>query len=62
VATYRPQVTLLRRFAVDTGHPGLDSAHDAIDRTPLQVPADVGSRPANPNAVINTQRMICANQ
>ena len=43
-------------------HPGLDAAHDAIGPDTIAKFLLTSGSTGNPKAVINTQRMICANQ
>jgi feruloyl-CoA synthase len=55
-------VTMLGDLLASPEHPGLDAAHAAIGPdTPAKFLLTSGST-GNPKAVINTQRMICANQ
>jgi feruloyl-CoA synthase len=56
------QVSLLRDLLASQEHPGLDAAHDAIGPDTIAKFLLTSGSTGNPKAVINTQRMICANQ
>jgi feruloyl-CoA synthase len=55
-------VTLLSALLASPEHPGLDAAHDAIGPDTIAKFLLTSGSTGNPKAVINTQRMICANQ
>jgi feruloyl-CoA synthase len=55
-------VTLLAELLATPEHPGLDAAHDAIGPDTIAKFLLTSGSTGNPKAVINTQRMICANQ
>src|ERR1700721_4287757 len=55
-------VTRLSELLASPGHPGLDTAHDAIGPDTIPKFLLTSGSTGNPKAVINTQRMICANQ
>jgi feruloyl-CoA synthase len=55
-------VTMLRDLLASPEHPGLDAAHDAIGPDTIAKFLLTSGSTGNPKAVINTQRMICANQ
>jgi feruloyl-CoA synthase len=55
-------VTLLGDLLAAPEHPGLDAAHDAIGPDTIAKFLLTSGSTGNPKAVINTQRMICANQ
>jgi feruloyl-CoA synthase len=55
-------VTRLSELLASPGHPGLDAAHDAIGPDTIAKFLLTSGSTGNPKAVINTQRMICANQ
>jgi feruloyl-CoA synthase len=55
-------VTLLADLLATPIHPGLDGAHDAIGPDTIAKFLLTSGSTGNPKAVINTQRMICANQ
>src|SRR5947199_2939914 len=55
-------VTMLADLLVTPEHPGLDAAHDAIGPDTIAKFLLTSGSTGNPKAVINTQRMICANQ
>jgi feruloyl-CoA synthase len=55
-------VTMLADLMVTPLHPGLDAAHDAIGPDTTAKFLLTSGSTGNPKAVINTQRMICANQ
>ena len=55
-------VTRLSELLASPGHPGLDTAHDAIVPDTIAKFLLTSGSTGNPKAVINTQRMICANQ
>ena len=55
-------VTLLADLMATPLHPGLDAAHDAIGPDTIAKFLLTSGSTGNPKAVINTQRMICANQ
>jgi feruloyl-CoA synthase len=61
-ATCRPQLTMLADLLATPEHPGLDAAHDAIGPDTIAKFLLTSGSTGNPKAVINTQRMICANQ
>src|ERR1700687_5042208 len=56
------QVTMLGDLLATPEHPGLDAAHDAIGPDMIAKFLLTSGSTGNPKAVINTQRMICANQ
>src|SRR6266404_3831822 len=56
------RVTLLEELLATPEHPGLDAAHDAIGPDTIAKFLLTSGSTGNPKAVINTQRMICANQ
>ena len=55
-------VTMLGALLSSPEHPGLDAAHDAIGPDTIAKFLLTSGSTGNPKAVINTQRMICANQ
>ncbi|MDB5606748.1 MAG: feruloyl-CoA synthase [Bradyrhizobium sp.] len=55
-------VTMLGELLASQEHPGLDAAHDAIGADTVTKFLLTSGSTGNPKAVINTQRMICANQ
>ena len=55
-------VTMLAELLGTSEHPGLDAAHDAIGPDTIAKFLLTSGSTGNPKAVINTQRMICANQ
>src|ERR1700722_3909216 len=55
-------VTLLSALLASPEHPGLDAAHDTIGPDTIAKFLLTSGSTGNPKAVINTQRMICANQ
>jgi feruloyl-CoA synthase len=55
-------VTMLSDLLASPEHPGLDAAHDAIGPDTITKFLLTSGSTGNPKAVINTQRMICANQ
>jgi feruloyl-CoA synthase len=55
-------VTMLEDLLAAAEHPGLDAAHDAIGPETIAKFLLTSGSTGNPKAVINTQRMICANQ
>jgi feruloyl-CoA synthase len=55
-------VTSLADLLATPEHPGLDAAHDAIGPDTIAKFLLTSGTTGNPKAVINTQRMICANQ
>ena len=55
-------VTMLSALLASPEHPGLDAAHDAIGPDTIAKFLLTSGSTGNPKAVINTQRMICANQ
>src|SRR3984957_8333861 len=55
-------VTLLADLMATPLHPGLDAAHDRIGPDSIAKFLLTSGSTGNPKAVINTQRMICANQ
>jgi feruloyl-CoA synthase len=55
-------VTMLGDLRAYQEHPGLDAAHDAIGSDTIAKFLLTSGSTGNPKAVINTQRMICANQ
>ena len=56
------EVTMLAGLMATPLHPGLDAAHDAIGPDTIAKFLLTSGSTGNPKAVINTQRMICANQ
>src|SRR4051794_12479198 len=55
-------VTMLAELLAASEHPRLDAAHDAIGPDTIAKFLLTSGSTGNPKAVINTQRMICANQ
>jgi feruloyl-CoA synthase len=55
-------VTRLSALLATPEHPGLDAAHNAIGPDTIAKFLLTSGSTGNPKAVINTQRMICANQ
>jgi feruloyl-CoA synthase len=55
-------VTMLAELLATSEHSGLDAAHDAIGPDTIAKFLLTSGSTGNPKAVINTQRMICANQ
>ena len=55
-------VTMLADLLATPQHPALDAAHDAIGPDTVAKFLLTSGSTGNPKAVINTQRMICANQ
>jgi feruloyl-CoA synthase len=55
-------VTMLADLLATSEHPRLDAAHDAIGPDTIAKFLLTSGSTGNPKAVINTQRMICANQ
>jgi feruloyl-CoA synthase len=55
-------VTMLSDLLASPEHPGLDAAHEAIGPDTIAKFLLTSGSTGNPKAVINTQRMICANQ
>jgi feruloyl-CoA synthase len=55
-------VTLLSQLLGTPEHPGLDAAHDRIGPDTIAKFLLTSGSTGNPKAVINTQRMLCANQ
>ena len=55
-------VTMLDDLLATPEHPGLDAAHEAIGPDTIAKFLLTSGSTGNPKAVINTQRMICANQ
>ena len=55
-------VTMLADLMATPLHPGLDAAHQAIGPDTIAKFLLTSGSTGNPKAVINTQRMICANQ
>jgi feruloyl-CoA synthase len=55
-------VAMLSELLTTPEHPGLDAAHDAIGPDTIAKFLLTSGSTGNPKAVINTQRMICANQ
>ncbi|CCE05131.1 putative feruloyl-CoA synthetase [Bradyrhizobium sp. STM 3843] len=55
-------VTMLADLIATPLHPGLDAAHDQIGPETIAKFLLTSGSTGNPKAVINTQRMICANQ
>src|SRR6476660_4191742 len=56
------KLTKLGDLLATPEHPGLDAAHDAIGPDTIAKFLLTSGSTGNPKAVINTQRMICANQ
>src|SRR4051812_37646760 len=56
------EVTLLADLMATPEHPGLDAAHEAIGPDTTAKFLLTSGSTGNPKAVINTQRMLCANQ
>ena len=56
------QTTMLADLLVAPEHPRLDAIHDAIGPDTIAKFLLTSGSTGNPKAVINTQRMICANQ
>src|SRR2546430_2971799 len=56
------QLTMLGELLATPEHSGLDAAHDAIGSDTIAKFLLTSGSTGNPKAVINTQRMICANQ
>src|SRR6187402_2044296 len=56
------QLTMLGQLLATPLHPGLDAAHDSIGPDTIAKFLLTSGSTGNPKAVINTQRMICANQ
>ena len=56
------KVTMLSELLSTPEHPDLDAAHDAIGPDTIAKFLLTSGSTGNPKAVINTQRMICANQ
>src|SRR6266567_1414622 len=56
------QLTMLSELLATPEHSGLDAAHDAIGPDTIAKFLLTSGSTGNPKAVINTQRMICANQ
>ena len=56
------QVTMLADLLATPEHPRLDEIHDAIGPDTIAKFLLTSGSTGNPKAVINTQRMICANQ
>src|SRR6266481_5244227 len=56
------KLTKLGDLLVTPEHPGLDAAHDAIGPDTIAKFLLTSGSTGNPKAVINTQRMLCANQ
>jgi feruloyl-CoA synthase len=56
------KLTKLSDLLATPEHPGLDAAHDAIGPDTIAKFLLTSGSTGNPKAVINTQRMICANQ
>jgi feruloyl-CoA synthase len=61
-APRRRDVTLLADLMATPLHPGVDAAHQAIGPDTIAKFLLTSGSTGNPKAVINTQRMICANQ
>src|SRR5882672_6956908 len=55
-------VTMLSELLATPEHPGLDAAHDTIGPDTIAKFLLTSGSTGDPKAVINTQRMICANQ
>jgi feruloyl-CoA synthase len=56
------EVTKLQDLLATPEHPRLDAAHDAVGPDTIAKFLLTSGSTGNPKAVINTQRMICANQ
>jgi feruloyl-CoA synthase len=56
------RLTTLVELLATPEHPGLDAAHDAIGPDTIAKFLLTSGSTGNPKAVINTQRMLCANQ
>jgi feruloyl-CoA synthase len=56
------KVTMLAELLATAEHPGLDAAHEVIGPDTIAKFLLTSGSTGNPKAVINTQRMICANQ
>jgi len=56
------KITSLAELLTSPEHPGLDAAHDSIGPETIAKFLLTSGSTGNPKAVINTQRMICANQ
>src|SRR5664279_1443373 len=56
------EVTMLADLMATPLHPGLDAAHQGIGPDTIAKFLLTSGSTGNPKAVINTQRMICANQ
>jgi feruloyl-CoA synthase len=56
------EVTMLSELLATPEHPGLDAAHDRIGPDTIAKFLLTSGSTGNPKAVINTQRMLCANQ
>jgi feruloyl-CoA synthase len=56
------KVTMLGDFLASEVHPGLDAINDAIGPDTIAKFLLTSGSTGNPKAVINTQRMLCANQ
>jgi feruloyl-CoA synthase len=56
------RLTGLAELLATPEHPGLDAAHDAIGPDTIAKFLLTSGSTGNPKAVINTQRMLCANQ
>src|SRR6266404_1683617 len=56
------QVTMLGDLLASQEHPGLDAAHQAIGPDTIAKFLLTSGSTGNPKAVVNTQRMLCANQ
>ena len=56
------EVTMLADLMATPLHPGLDAAHRAIGSETIAKFLLTSGSTGNPKAVINTQRMLCANQ
>src|SRR4029077_7723045 len=55
-------ITSLAELLTSPEHPGLDAVHDSIGPETIAKFLLTSGSTGNPKAVINTQRMICANQ
>jgi feruloyl-CoA synthase len=55
-------VTMLGELLATPEHPGLDAAHGAIGPDTIAKFLLTSGSTGNPKAVVNTQRMLCANQ
>src|SRR6266481_3709619 len=55
-------VTMLSELLATPEHPGLEAAHDSIGPDTIAKFLLTSGSTGNPKAVINTQRMLCANQ